>query len=123
LYDKWRERFPDSTETLKDIKDVVTDGGRLAADGEPDEEDSSAGIYRSKDEISAPVEDTVSSAVPDDSSATVQEDGGDEFGGDEPYQCHEQPEMKTSLPKDKWICEHHYIHVFYDDEDKVGITT
>jgi hypothetical protein len=24
----------------------------------------------------------------------------------------------VSLPKDKWICPDHYIHVFYDDEDK-----
>jgi hypothetical protein len=27
----WRERFPESTKTLEDIKDVVTDGGRLVA--------------------------------------------------------------------------------------------
>jgi hypothetical protein len=27
----WRERFPESIKTLEDIKDVVTDGGRLVA--------------------------------------------------------------------------------------------
>ncbi len=31
LYEMWRERFPESTKTLEDIKDVVTDGGRLVA--------------------------------------------------------------------------------------------
>jgi hypothetical protein len=31
LYEMWRERFPESTKTLEDIKDVVTDGGRMVA--------------------------------------------------------------------------------------------
>jgi hypothetical protein len=31
LFEMWRERFPESTKTLEDIKDVVTDGGRLVA--------------------------------------------------------------------------------------------
>ncbi len=48
--------------------------------------------------------------------ATMQEQ--DDAG--EPYQCREKPEEQPGLPKDKWICDHHYIHVFYDDEDKAG---
>ena len=35
-----------------------------------------------------------------------------------PYECKEEPVETVELPRSKWACDNHYIHVFYDDEDK-----
>ena len=34
------------------------------------------------------------------------------------YTCKEEPVETFELPRSKWVCRHHYIHVFYDDQDK-----
>ena len=35
-----------------------------------------------------------------------------------PYKCKEEPVESAELPRSKWACDNHYIHVFYDDQDK-----
>ena len=35
-----------------------------------------------------------------------------------PYECKEEPVETVELPRSKWVCDNHYIHVFYDDQDK-----
>ena len=35
-----------------------------------------------------------------------------------PYECKEEPVETDELPRSKWVCDNHYIHVFYDDQDK-----
>ena len=35
-----------------------------------------------------------------------------------PYECKEEPVETIELPRSKWVCDNHYIHVFYDDQDK-----
>ena len=34
----------------------------------------------------------------------------------EPYR--EEPVETVELPRSKWVCDNHYIHVFNDDQDK-----
>merc|ERR1712168_568847 len=34
------------------------------------------------------------------------------------YVCKERPVEYADLPRSKWICDYHYIHLFYDDENK-----
>ena len=35
-----------------------------------------------------------------------------------PYECKEEPVETVELSRSKWVCDNHYIHVFYDDQDK-----
>jgi len=37
---------------------------------------------------------------------------------DSSYECKEEPIEFPSVPRSKWVCPNHYIHVFYDDQDK-----
>ena len=147
LYDKWREEYPSSTKTLEDVKNVVTDGGRLLASpkvkvgggdaaAEIKYEDTEA--VKQEESSMMAIEDEVLLAVSkaeavcaaakqevkEEEVATAVEAGEGEMGGDDEgggeYQCQEVPAEPVSLPREKWICAHHYIHVFYDDEDKAG---
>ena len=38
--------------------------------------------------------------------------------GEVEYTCKEEPVETVELPRSKWVCSNHYIHVFYDDQDK-----
>jgi len=37
---------------------------------------------------------------------------------DSSYECKEEPIEFPMVPRSKWVCPNHYIHVFYDDQDK-----
>ncbi len=85
LYEMWRERFPESTKTLEDIKDVVTDGGRLVAplaavsvptqekeiEEEEQEEVSTCVKQEESDEIKDNLDDDQTAAIVDETQDKV----------------------------------------------------
>jgi len=48
----------------------------------------------------------------------IEDEINEDDDDDSAYECKEEPVEFPSVPRSKWVCPNHYIHVFYDDQDK-----
>ena len=116
LQERWSNLHPECKDTpdqLKVIlqdsikKEVVVDNNQPAIDVKP-----KVICEDFKDEFEAKVEDA--QVVPNNDIIN-----DDEVKDELEEDCiKEEPFESVELPKTKWICDKHYIHLFYDDQDK-----
>ena len=119
LHERWTNQNPDSKESPESLRTILDTF-------ESSKEKLEAALNTSKDNRSADESIKKEAQLIDEKPLVIngikEEDIKEEplLEGDEDdaYECKEEPVEFPSVPRSKWVCPNHYIHVFYDDQDK-----
>jgi len=117
LHERWIKINPDSKDTIEDVKTALVNFEKDGSETTPllkteikceESEENSNDIIDSIPSMEVKEEHKIDEELLND---YIKEESKE-------FDIKEEPIDFCDLPKSKWVCDDHYIHVFYDDEDR-----
>ena len=118
LQERWNDLHPECKDSPEDLRNIIQTF--TLKNIKPDQESTDFN-FSIKTEASDQVEDT---SMHFESNHHETKDTIAQVKSEADVKVEEEEEFKTEpvetveLPRSKWVCAKHYIHVFYDDQDK-----
>ena len=117
LQERWAAKFPECREGPEELKATLS------------QYESSLSMLENKNNIKSELGGNIKNEPLENDTPIAKEDDGEEMSlkieeedvkmeEDLSYEPKEEPSELSELPKSKWVCPNHFIHVFYDEQDK-----
>ena len=112
LQERWAVRYPECREGPEELKTTLSQYEN--------------NLMENRNNIKSEFGGNIKDELLETDTPIVKEEGSEEMSlkleeeevkmeDDEPI---EEPSELSELPKSKWVCPNHFIHLFYDDQDK-----